>query len=349
MNKISSSSDKLEIRNHLLSCLRPFKPQLPLGLPSLFCVDALPALQAKQEKKTHLVFLSGIFRFEFNLLTAILLQKKIISVIRFPRVVMISRKVKLTLQSEAQSLSAQIVIAENLRNAEIEQGKQEVENLKNDFEQRINAYKEWLTFDNLVSAFLVEAAHALQEQKLDEWQRNRLQSVNTLKIKTIELFIQKACKRIGKTNEYTLLNSVPPLPSPTLPDRPSRNFGQWFGDIFNGGENRAQLDQEYERAKWETYKSAVETYFHVFSKSSISSLEDYHKNVSGLFSFSIPPETRQVTDMRNKLLQLNKSINEITGLDSLFPKNNNFIQKIFEFCNTQIFLLKSWAILRLSL
>ncbi len=44
MNQISTVSDKIEIYNHVSSCLQYFKPKLPKGLPCLFCVDALPAL-----------------------------------------------------------------------------------------------------------------------------------------------------------------------------------------------------------------------------------------------------------------------------------------------------------------
>jgi hypothetical protein len=49
-------------------------------------------LEAKQDKKIKRMFLSGIFRFEVNLLTIISLQKNVIAESRLPIVIIIALK-----------------------------------------------------------------------------------------------------------------------------------------------------------------------------------------------------------------------------------------------------------------
>ena len=346
MNEISSPKDKAEIYNHLSSSLRAFKPQLLNGLKNLFRVDALPALEAKQKKNKNHILKSGIYTFEINLHTIILLQKKKIRETRITRVIIIARRVQVLLQSQAQILSGQILQADNLRNIAIEKGKKEEEFLQKEFRQRVESYKDWLALDNLVASFQVEAAHALEKGEFDEWQRNKLQSNNIDKMQSIERFIRKACVRLDLTNPFELLISLPPLPNPIFPDRQSRNAGQWINDIFNGGENRRRLDQEYERVKWKKYNDAIHSCFTIFSKTSLASLEKYEKNVSTLLIFVIPLESQETVSMRSQLYRLNTSIDDIKGIDSFTLRNKSLFLEIVEFCKARIYFLMSWIKLR---
>jgi GTP-binding protein EngB required for normal cell division len=347
MNQISTESDRIEIYNHVSSCLQYFKPKLPKGLPCLFCVDALPALEAKQDKKIKRMFLSGIFRFEVNLLTIISLQKHVIAESRLSMVLIIAQKVIVHLQAKVQTLSDQLVTAEDIRTLAIRQGKQEVENLRKDLDHRINTYKEWLAASNLISEFQVDATHALEQKRLDEWQRNKLLHINDKKINAIETFVQKACNTIKSTNPYSLVITEPVIPNPTLPDRTSRSFGQWFGDIFNGGENRLLLDRENERARWAAYKSSIDSYLLAFSLSSLTALDDYYENVSKLLIYKIPPEPKAILDMRYELDRLQMLITEIANCFSQKPKLPSFLFDAFEYFKTRILIVRSWMTLRL--
>jgi GTPase SAR1 family protein len=347
MNQISTVSDRTEIYNHVSSCLQYFKPKLPKGLPCLFCVDALPALDAKQDKKIKHMFLTGIFKFEVNLLTIISLQKNFIAESRLPMVLIIFQKVIVCLQANVQTLSDQLVTAENIRTLAIRQGMQEVENLRKDLDHRINIYKEWLAASNLIAEFQVDAAHALEQKRLDEWQRDKLLHINDKKINAIEAFVQKACNKIKTTNPYSLVIAEPMIPNPTLPDRTSRSFGQWFGDIFNGGENRLILDQEYERARWTTYKSSIDSYLLAFSLSSLTALNEYYKNVSKLLIYQMPPETQTILEMRYELDRLETLITEIANCLSHKSKRPNFRFDAFEYFKTRILIVRSWIALRI--
>jgi len=346
MNQISTVSDRIEIYNHVSSCLQYFKPQLPKGLPCLFCVDALPALEAKQDKKIKRMFLSGIFRFEVNLLTIISLHKNVIAETRLPIVLIMAQKAIAYLQAKVQTLSDQLATAENIRTLAIRQGKQEVENLRKDLDHRINTYKEWLAASNLISEFQVDATHALENKRLDEWQRNKLLHVNDKKINAIETFVQKACNKIKTANPYSLVITEPVILNTTLPGRTSRSFGQWFGDIFNGGENRLLLDQEDERARWMAYKSSIDSYLLAFSLSSLTALGDYYENVSKLLIYKIPPEPKAILDMRNELDRLQLLITEIGNCLSQKSKRSNFIFDAFEYFETRILIIRSWIALR---
>jgi hypothetical protein len=250
------------------------------------------------------------------------------------------------LQAKVQILSDQLVTAENIRTLAIRQGKQEVENLRKDLDHRINTYKEWLAASNLISEFQVDATHALEKKCLDEWQRNKLLHVNNKKINAIETFIQKACNKIKTTNPYSLVITEPVIPNPNIPGRTSRSFGQWFGDIFNGGENRLLLDQEYERARWTTYKNSIDSYLLAFSLSSLTALDNYYDNVSKLLLYKIPPETRTILDMRSELDRLQLLITEIANYLSQKSKRPNFIFDGFEYFKTRILIVKSWMALR---
>jgi hypothetical protein len=223
-------------------------------------------LRGETKKEKNYILKSGIFNFEVNLLTIISIQKKKIRETRALRVILIGRRVQISLQIKAQILSDQILQAENLRNIAIEKGKQEEEFLQKEFKQRVESYKDWLALDNLVASFQVEAAHALEKGEFSEWQRSKLQPINIGKIQAIDIFIHKACVRLDTTNPFDLLISLPPLPNPILPDRQSRNAGQWVSDIFNGGENRRRLDHEYEQVKWKSIKMLYVLIFLSFLK-----------------------------------------------------------------------------------
>jgi GTPase Era involved in 16S rRNA processing len=137
MNQIENKKDKSEIYDDVVSTIKFFKPDLPEGLKKLYCVDALPALEAKQNKKKWNVFKSGIIDFEVSLLTIISLYKKRTSQTRLLRVITMASKVKSILHKQAKDLAMEISNAENIRNLAIEKGKQQEKSLKEEFKKRV--------------------------------------------------------------------------------------------------------------------------------------------------------------------------------------------------------------------
>jgi hypothetical protein len=99
----------------------------------------------------------------------------------------------------------------------------------------------------------------------------------------------------------------------------------------------------------EKYKDAIRSYFSIFSKTSLASLEKYEKNVSALLIFVIPPESQTTVRMRSQLDRLNISIDDIKGIDPINLRNRNILLEIVEFCKVGIYFFISWMKLRSSI
>jgi hypothetical protein len=342
MNEIETQKDKSEIYDDVVSTIKFFKPDLPEGLKKLYCVDALPALEAKQNRKKWQVFKSGIIDFEVSLLTIISLHKKRTSQTRFLRVITMASKVRYILNKQAQELAIEVSNAENIRNLAIEKGKQQEKSLKEEFSKRVEIYQNWLYLNTLVASYEIEAAKTLETKGFYDWQDNKFKPTILDYTQAIEKCVSKACKKFQKSNSNRINISFPEYPKVSLPTRQDRNAGQWIGDIFNGGANRKKLDQEYENKKWQAYKDAVHSYLSEFSKSNLASLNEYEKNVHPLITFSIPAESHEFIDKRNDLNSLNSSIDSIQHIESQKAGINRYKLKILELFKVFIIFWNNW-------
>lgn len=342
MNEIETQKDKSEIYDDVVSTIKFFKPDLPEGLKKLYCVDALPALEAKQNRKKWQVFKSGIIDFEVSLLTIISLHKKRTSQTRFLRVITMASKVRSILNKQAQELAIEISNAENIRNLAIEKGKQQEKSLKEEFSKRVEIYQNWLYLNTLVASYEIEAAKTLETKGFYDWQDNKFKPTILDYTQAIEKSVSKACKKFQKSNSNRINILFPEYPKVSLPTRQDRNAGQWIGDIFNGGANRKKLDQEYENKKWQAYKDAIHSYLSEFSKSNLASLNEYEKNVHPLITFSIPAESHEFIDKRNDLNSLNSSIDSIQHIESQKAGINRYKLKILELFKVFIIFWNNW-------
>jgi hypothetical protein len=342
MNQIENKKDKSEIYDDVVSTIKFFKPDLPEGLKKLYCVDALPALEAKQNKKKWNVFKSGIIDFEVSLLTIISLYKKRTSQTRLLRVITMASKVKSILHKQAKDLAMEISNAENIRNLAIEKGKQQEKSLKEEFKKRVENYQNWLSPNILVASYQIDAAKTLETRGFYDWQDSKFKSIILDYTQAIEKCVSKACTKLQKSNSNRINISFPEYPKVSLPSRQDRNAGQWIGDIFNGGANRKKLDQEYENKKWQAYKDAAYSYLSEFSKNTLASLNEYEKNIDPLITFSIPPESREVIYKRNDLNSINSSINSIQCLESQKARINRYKLKTLELLKVFIIFWSNW-------
>lgn len=342
MNEIETQKDKSEIYDDVVSTIKFFKPDLPEGLKKIYCVDALPALEAKQKNKKWKVFKSGIIDFEVTLLTIISIQKKRTSHTRLLRVLPVANKVKYILQELANDLDMEILNAENIRSLAIEKGKQEEKSLKEEFLKRVETYQNWLSLNTIVASYQMDAAKALENQAFYEWQNSKFKSIILGYTQAIEKCVSKACIKLQKSNSSVINISFPDPPKASLPSRQDRNAGQWIGDIFNGGANRKKLDQEYENKKWQAYKDSAYSYLSEFSKSALASLNEYEKNIYSLITFSIPPESREVIHKRNDLNSVNSSIDSIRYIKLQKTGINMQKLKILESFKVFIIFWRNW-------
>lgn len=346
MNELESKDDKNEVYNDVYSTTNTFASDLPPGFKKLYRVDALPAIKAQQERNIWKIITSGIITLESSLFTIISLQKEKTNQTRLLRVTAIASQVKSVLQKRANNLTKEIRDAEDIRNVAIEKGKQREEYLRQEFKRRVKNYRNWLSLDTLVGTYQTNAAQALETGSFNNWQNSKFQSTILSYTQSIENWANQSCDEFEKSRPNRIKISFPSCPHVSLPQRQERDFGQWFGDIFNGGANRRKLDKEYERKKWQAYKTAAYNYLSKFRTDTLASLNQYEKIVESLIVFTIPPESSTVIQKRYYLNDLNSSLNAIQGIESLKIKTNTHRLNWFKrfnffllFCKNCLFLL----------
>lgn len=315
MNQLETEDDRREVYNEVRSITDTFKSDLPKRIKNLYRVDALPAFEAKQKRKILGVCKSGMTRFEYNLDIIVSFQKQKTDRTRLPRVLAIVTQVKQALQAKAQPIAVEVKTAEDRRNAEIERGKQREKLLREGFKGSVEALRNWLFLQTLVGGYQSGAAEALENDQFYEWQNDELKLKVTRYIKTIEKWANQACNDFHKSQPSCLCISFPSQPSVSSSKRQDRSFGQWFGDIFNGGSNRKRLDEEYESNNWQAYKKAAYNYLAKFSRNTLESLIQYENKVEPLISFTIAPESSSIINKRNYLQSLNASIQELQKIE----------------------------------
>lgn len=342
MNKLETEKDRREVYNEVRSITDVFKSDLPEGLKNLYCVDALPALQAKQKHKIVDIYQSKITEFEAVLYTIVSFQKQRTHITRLPRILATVAQIKQALQAKAQPIAVEIKTAEDRRNAEIEKGKQREKSLREGFKGSIEALRNWLSLPTLVGGYQSSLAEALENYQFSSWQDTELKSKVTSYIKTVEEWVDRACNDFDKIQPSSLYISFPSQPNVSLPQRQERNFGQKFGDVFSGGANRKRLDEEYEKEQWQAYKNAADNYLSSFSTNALSSLNQYENRVEPLINFTIPSESSEILNKRNYLKSLNTSVQELKKIEmegiEVYKYKFSYLQKI------QVFLAlwKNW-------
>jgi hypothetical protein len=367
MNQIESKEDQNEILNDVISTTQPFLYHLPQGLEGLYQVDALPAIQTKQNLKNwkannqgfsfyitkikkfideYLILIkTGILNLEAALSIFVYIQKKRIYQTRLPRVIAIATQLQSILQKKADYLEGEIEKAENDRKAVIKKGKERELFLKQEFKRRIETYQNWLLLDNLVRNYQTEAAQALEDGQFKKWQNHEFKPNIVTYIKTIEEWTNQSCDEFQKNRPNQIHISFPNSPNVFLPRRKDRDAVEWVSDLFNGEANRIRLNREYERKKWQAYKDAVYRYLANFSKETLSSLKQYERNVESLIRFPIPPESARVIQKRHQLEKLNSSIDVLQNLELLKSKIDT--HKLNRWQRFQMLLLfwKNWLFL----
>ena len=348
MNELENKNDKNEVYNDVYSIAKSFQSNLPQGSKKLYRVDALPAIKAQQKQNIWKILTSGIITFESALFAIISIQREKNNQTRLLRVITIASQVKSVLENKANNLIKELTDDEYIRNIAIEKGKQRESYLRGEFNRRVEAYRNWLSLNNLLGSYQDKAAQALETGhfKFNNWQDSQFQPTIISYTQSIEEWANYSCDEFYIDRPSRINLSLPSYPYISLPQRQDRNVSQRIGDIFNGGANRKRLDSEYERKKWQAYKSAAYKYLYEFSKSTLAYLNQYEKNVESLIVFPIPPESPTVIQKRYYLNDLNSSLNAIKSIESLRIKTNTYTfnwLEIFKFfilfCKNFFYLL----------
>ena len=349
MNKLETKENRDEVYNEVRLITDSFQSILPKSIKNLYCVDALPALRAKQHQNILDVNKSGLTSFEAALYTTILLQKEEIYKTRLPRVTAIATQIKPVLQAKIQLISTELKTAEDIRKSIIEKGKKKEQSLKEGFKSSVAVFRDWLSLQTLLDCYQYSAANALKNYKFHDWKDNNLRSSLDSYIKIIEERVRRVCEEFQKNKPNILYIPLLSKPNVSLPKRKERSFGESFGDIFNGGANQRRLDSEYEKEKWQAYKNAAYNYLSEFSKKSLNILSQYESIVEPLISFPIPSESDEIVSKRDYLKSLNSGLEEIEKLENLENEVDIYNFNILQQLKTYLIFYKNYLFLFCSL
>lgn len=317
LNELDNRKDRDEVFEEVYSNVQHFNPDLPPGIKSLYRVDALPAVRAKQNRHYWQLITSGIVEFEAALFTIIPFHKAMVEQTRLMRVIAVADQMEPVLQQQVTRLSEEMAAAAAERNKVIETGRAREKFLRSELKKKVETYRKWLSTDTVVGSFQTDAAQALESNRFSDWQSNKFQPAISSYVQGIENWVQQACCEFKTKPPNSLNTSLPNVPSISLPHRPERTTRQWVGDIFSGGANRKRLDEEYEKKKWRAYKDASYKYLSEFSRNASISLNKYEKTAESSIIFSAPLEDENVLQKQHELKTLNSLLNKIKSIESL--------------------------------
>ncbi|MBN8559228.1 MAG: dynamin family protein [Leptolyngbya sp. UWPOB_LEPTO1] len=319
LNQLESDSDRREVLDEINSITKDFKSDLPIGITNLYRVDALPAFKARQRRDIVNIYQSGLANFEASLYTIIQFQKQDTYRTRLSCITAVVTKIRQELEAQKVSLLAEIKIADDQRNTEINRGKQRENFFKDGFINSILSCRTWLSLKTLLILYQDDAALALRQSNFKAWENDKLKADIYKYVSSINSWVEQACKEFNEAQPAILSIPLPNYPSPSLPTLKERGFGQKFSDFFTGGNHKARLQSQYNSEVRQAYNDAIRAYLSEFSKQSSYLLTSYQRQIEPLINFPIPSESPKTLRNRNHLKSLMNSIEKLE-LMSVYPQ-----------------------------
>lgn len=314
MNVLESREDRKEVYADVYATTNRFRTHLPGHLWNLYCVDAKPALEAKQKRKLLRAFCTGVIPFEAALYTIIFFQKQVASKSRLPRIIAIATKVKQKLQTQSESIALEIQKAEVERTAIISQGREQEQSLRNGLDNSLMAIRDWLSFPNLAHRYQNELALALQNSEFESWQDSILRPKVNRYIQSVEGWIRQACHDFDKDYPGSFSIYFPRKP---IVDKPNQDTGAVRNVIsfFRGDEYKKEQELKHEYREREAYIAAANSYLRELSRYADRALQEYENKVRSITIFPIPPESPMVSRNRTHLQSLNSAIARLQKIE----------------------------------
>jgi GTP-binding protein EngB required for normal cell division/vacuolar-type H+-ATPase subunit H len=306
-NQLDTKEEKREVYAEVISITNRFKSNYLKGIKKLYRVDALPAIKAKQDGSVIRAISSGIVFFEAALLTIISLEKSKVYQRRLPRVIAVATQVQSVLETRVSKVETDIRGAETTRNNLIKEGQQREAYLRREFEEAVKLYQDWLRSGSLLASYQADAAQALESNRFNTWRDNEFIPAAVTYTQRIERAMKKSCDEFSSSFPGRIDIPRPSNPRVSMPEKKARNNRQRFGDFFNGGKNLKQLEDDYERDKWQAYKKAGSEFLSDFSKAALANIRQYEKTSIPLITFPIPREKSELLENRQLLEDLNAS------------------------------------------
>lgn len=330
VNQLETKEEQKEVYEEVSSAIKELNLKSSLGIKNLYRVDALPALKQKQQGNFGRAVSTGIVSFEAALLTIIETEKHKINKTRLPKVIAAASQIHSILQARAKAVNIDIKKAENERNEVINKGKQRESYFKDTFRSKLTGYRDWLQPETILASYQTAAAQSIESNNFNNWRDKDFLPTAKSYTRQIEKTVSRMCSEFKVKSSGYINVSAPNCPYVSMPKKENRNNWQRFGDFFNGGKKRKELDRKYEKETWQAYKKAASAFLENFSKDALKSLNQYEKKVTPLISFPIPAENTKTIENRHILHQINSSVHVMNEINIMEEEDsdNNFLKKM---------------------
>lgn len=189
-----------------------FRSDLPPGISNLYRVDALPALRARLKGETSADQLTGLSQLETALQT-IATQPKIKAQSQQPRLTIVAAQAQQLLQQTIQTLGteqANSVQQTATQKRAIQERAEPL--LKTAFDTELAKLRQWLSFDNMIASYQLEAAVALQSNAFETWEQRTFKPKANSYLESLITWVKQACDIFDRPQPI-----VPMILFPTIP------------------------------------------------------------------------------------------------------------------------------------
>lgn len=314
-NLISIAEKKL-ILKEAKSLTKFYKTDIPAGLNKLYLVNALPALKAVYNPPYSYknIFQTGLIPFEVGLMTLLFFYRKRIKEKRFLRCILIAFRLKELLETQANDLRKEIDIFERKRNQEIQSGLSLEKTLRKDFKTTVDDLSQWLSYNNLHSAYQSDLAEALENSNAESWEKKTI--VKTYKIKASN--INDVATRITETYgtvKVVLKKTSVPDPEIDWPDKPTFTFFQQVFSIFTTTKERKWKAYHEERAR--AVQKGARDYLYTFSQKGLENLNAFVDTITPCICYTPPQIPRDILQKKQYYEELSKTLNFLYDITSI--------------------------------
>ena len=273
------------IWNEVKHVAKKIRSDLPAGLTNLYQVDALPALQARDELRYSYkaVSRSGLIKFQAALLTTVYFYHRIIEQKRLFRGFIIASRIKELLRPQVAALRREIQLFNKQRAQEIQTGQLLEKSLREDFEHYVAQLTEWLSYNNLLINYQQAAADALKNSNFQAWEASIFTKTKEAKIALVNSIASRIAEIYG-TSELSL--EIPTVAYPIIywPDAPSFTTWEKVKNFFGDGEEKAW--RRYTEQRNKVAEEGASNYLFKFSQQSLQSLNAFAHQTQACIRFN---------------------------------------------------------------
>lgn len=335
LNLLEEDEQK-QVMDRALAIAEEFHGGFPSNFSNLYRVDALPALKAKRGKDSEAILRSGIASLESALQNMTNEMFDDLDKYRLPRITPIY---DLVFERCNRELA---IIEEELKRIDNEQEKRQVKlaSFETNFQKSKNELKRWISSDDTLKGYRKTLIEALDRGNFHSW-KNNFQSMLNNRIRPLNINVEKASTFNNQVQPSELFISLPAKPSLNLPSKPvvqeertKRSVGiatgiGWFvagpigGAIAAGATHLVNEQHKKDQEElWDSYYSnlsyayqeAAKKYLNRVKDSVTKELKSYNKNTKVIFTLAQPQEPIEITNKRNRALDLQQALNSPSPL-----------------------------------